>query len=44
MLSSDCQSVQKLAYGFDSATEILKDCGFKEVYTLNQNGFEPVKL
>ncbi|MDP4134110.1 MAG: histidinol-phosphatase [Bacillota bacterium] len=44
MLSSDCHNAQKLAYGFDSAAEILKDCGFKEVYTLNQSGFEPVKL
>ncbi|MBR7132020.1 MAG: histidinol-phosphatase [Clostridia bacterium] len=39
ILSSDSHSVNTLAFGFEQARTLLKDVGFKEIYTLSGNGF-----
>ncbi|MCC8195389.1 MAG: histidinol-phosphatase HisJ family protein [Ruminococcus sp.] len=44
IISSDCHDLSKLLYGFDTAAELIKKCGFKEVYILTDGGFEPVGL
>ncbi|MCD7823052.1 MAG: histidinol-phosphatase HisJ family protein [Oscillospiraceae bacterium] len=44
IISSDCHDKNKLLYGFDAATELIKKCGFKEMYILTDSGFEPIGL
>ena len=44
VITSDCHNKTMLDYKFDEATEILKECGFKEKYILDKNGFEAVSL
>ena len=38
--SSDCHDKDQLDYGFDTAIQIAKECGFKEYVTFGENGFE----
>ena len=44
IISSDCHDRSKLLYEFDAAAGLLQKCGFKEVYILTDQGFEPVGL
>ncbi len=44
IISSDCHDKSKLLFGFDMAAELLRKCGFKEVYILTDCGFVPVGL
>lgn len=44
IISSDCHDKSKLLFGFDRAAELLKKCGFREVYNLTDGGFKPVGL
>ncbi len=44
IISSDCHDKTKLLFGFDMAAELIKKCGFKEVYILTDDGFKPVGL
>ena len=44
VITSDCHNKTMLDYKFDEATELLKECGFKEKYILDKNGFEAVSL
>ena len=39
VVSSDCHWTAKMAFGFDLATDLLKDIGFKTVDRLTKNGF-----
>lgn len=43
-LSSDTHSPENVIFGFVKAEEILLDIGYKEIYALNQNGWNPYKL
>lgn len=40
IISSDCHNGQFLDCYFDESLELLKSCGFKEVYTFNGKGFD----
>ncbi len=44
IITSDCHDMEKLNTGFDDAVKLISDCGFKEVFVLTKNGFEPRKL
>ncbi|MCD8345206.1 MAG: histidinol-phosphatase [Oscillospiraceae bacterium] len=44
VITSDCHDRSKLLYGFDEAAELLRSCGFKEVYILADDDFKPVSL
>ncbi len=44
VITSDSHSKNTLACGFDVATELLKECGFKEKYILTDDGFTAVSL
>lgn len=40
VISSDCHDKSYLNHGFDNALDLIRDCGFDEVYVLTKNGFE----
>lgn len=44
MISSDCHDKKNLSCGYGLAAEILKDCGYKEIYVLTEDGFVPKGL
>ena len=44
VITSDCHNKDYLNTGFDEAVELIRDCGFNEVYYLTKNGFIPEKL
>lgn len=44
IISSDCHSRSSLDCHFKEAEELVKECGFKEIYVLKQNGFTPILL
>ena len=44
IISSDCHYQEKLNFYFKEAIEYIKECGFKEVYTLTKNGFVANKI
>lgn len=43
-ISSDCHSVDSVAFAFSEASELAALCGFKELWTLGENGFFTVPL
>ena len=44
VITSDCHDKRMLDYKFDEATELLRECGYKEKYILTKDGFEAVSL
>lgn len=44
VISSDCHFQEKLNFYFKEAIEYIRECGFKEVYTLTKNGFVANKI
>lgn len=44
VITSDCHDKNMLDCEFDTAAEILRDCGFTEKYVLTNNGFESAEL
>ena len=44
IITSDCHDKNKLDYGFDTTTELLKNIGYKEKLILGDNGFKEVPL
>lgn len=44
VISSDCHNLNYLNQGFDDGLELLKSCGFKEVYYLTDSGFKGEKI
>ncbi|MBQ2614120.1 MAG: histidinol-phosphatase HisJ family protein [Clostridia bacterium] len=44
VITADCHDKRKLDYRFLEATELLRECGYKEKYILTKNGFEAVPL
>ncbi len=44
IISSDCHDATKLDCHFKEAEELLKACGFKEIYILTNTGFKPISL
>ena len=40
ILTSDCHNKDFLDCGYETSIELLKGCGFSEVYTIGKNGFE----
>ena len=44
VITSDSHSTNTIDCGFDLATELLKECGYKEKYILTDNGFKAVAL
>lgn len=43
-LNSDAHSTDGIAYAFDSALELIKACGFQEIWMLTPQGFAPVSI
>ena len=44
VLSSDCHDKRYLTYGFDAALDLIRACGFDEIYYLTKSGFRAVPL
>lgn len=44
VITSDCHDKRMLEHGFDAATELLTECGYREKYILTKNGFEAVRI
>ena len=44
VITSDCHDKRFIDYKFDEATELLRECGYKEKYVLTKRGFEAVSL
>ena len=44
VISSDCHDKNMLDCGYDKSAEILKDCGYKEIYVLTEKGFVPKEI
>lgn len=44
IITSDCHDKNKLDYGFDTTTELLKSIGYRETLILEDNGFKEVPL
>ena len=44
IISSDCHDKNYLDIAFKESEELLKSCGYNEVYVLTENGFEPTKI
>ncbi len=44
VISSDCHFAHSLNAHFDTALELIKECGFTEVYTLTKDGFKGNKI
>ena len=44
IISSDCHDKNYLDIAFKESEELLKSCGYNEIYVLTQNGFEPTKI
>lgn len=44
VISSDCHDCNFLDCNFKEAEELVKECGFGEIYVLKKSGFSPVKL
>lgn len=43
-LSSDSHSTDALLFGFEAQLRSLKDCGFREIWLLSENGFFPEEI
>ena len=43
-LNSDAHSTDGIAFAFDSALELIKSCGFREIWMLTAQGFTPVPI
>lgn len=44
MVNSDCHDKRYLEIGYDKSFELLRECGFKSVWRLRENGFEELGL
>ncbi len=44
IISSDCHDKEFLNIHFKECIDLMKECGFKEVYKLTKNGFEATKI
>ena len=44
VITSDCHDKNKLDYGFDDTTELLKSIGYREILILDDSGFKEVPL
>lgn len=44
ILSSDCHNSSQLDFGYEAALELIKSCGFKEIYCYKNGGFRPFPL
>ncbi len=44
VISSDCHNAGDLDCGYELSAQILKDCGYKEIYVLTDEGFQPKGL
>lgn len=44
IITSDCHNGKDLDGGFETAREILKECGYSERYILTKNGFKAVNI
>lgn len=44
IISSDCHDRHKLDCWYTQATELLKYCGFREIYVLKENGFSSIPI
>ncbi len=44
VLSSDCHDKRFLTYGFAEAQELIRACGFDEIYILTKSGFRSLPL
>ncbi len=44
VITADCHDSRKLDHCFDEAATLLKDCGFRHSFVLQNNGFSPVEL
>lgn len=44
ILTSDCHDLRTLTYGFDESLELIKSCGFGEIYILTKSGFKAIPL
>ncbi len=43
-LNSDAHSTDGIAYAFDLALDMIKSCGFREIWMLTAQGFAPVAI
>ncbi len=44
IITSDCHNMEFLNFKYDLAIEIIKSCGFKEIYVMTDNGFKGISL
>ena len=44
IISSDCHKKENLDFGFETARNVLKECGFEERFVLTENGFVEVEI
>ncbi|MBQ8868165.1 MAG: histidinol-phosphatase [Oscillospiraceae bacterium] len=44
VISSDCHDKNYLDIAFKESEELLKSCGYNEIYVLTENGFDPTKI
>lgn len=44
IITSDCHNKDFLDNKFDTAIELIKECGFKEIYTFTDTGFKGVSI
>lgn len=44
VITSDCHDRNQLDCGYDLSAQILKECGYKEIFVLTENGFVPKGL
>lgn len=44
IISSDCHNMDYLDCHFENAVELIKSCGFNEVYVLTPDGFKGIKI
>lgn len=43
-ITSDAHDIKSIAFGYDDAVCLAKQCGFNEIQLLTDNGFKPVKV
>lgn len=44
IISSDCHDKNYIDIAFKESKELLKSCGYNEIYVLTENGFEPTEI
>lgn len=44
IITSDCHNMEYLDKGFDTGIELLRCCGFEEVYVITDDGFKGIKI